>query len=548
MAFPISDFAQAFQRVIEATQVLTDARANFTAANAESYLNQEGVIQQDGVYFDNDTDTGFKNGLAQTRANYAASISSAQQMLNWCLIQLSRYMGSPQTSGLAVLPILYDYMALGQGGTETPARINSRNISYGSWSAGGSNTGNGTIFQLDVDRYGLPLESGITETLTFLCQQDAQSGTNPGQEVFQATGLPVRDALQRYQPGFGSGLQLPITGISADNTASVFQNPSFSQGSGTGPTFVLNNWTIVSGAANLSINTTYYYRASAVEGATPGSLAATGSFQITQQLKQGQSLGALLAYLAQLAVNFSQGGQTGSMQVAIGNLSWTLNSGASGWIASQPALNDDLYFYNFNVAGLAVTITYTATGSGFALFDDFLFSPWTNLGGFQYGAVGGATNWRYYDRGTVANTEGTPAKIQRELSESFGWCLPAAIPSAGGAAPTVTPASSGAVTVGYHAFAYTYFNGATGVESALSAITYAAFVSGTQTADLTGVTTGPTGTTARKIYMTRATSPTAQPVFYYAASIANNSGTSVNVSVADASLLLGCGTINDSAN
>ena len=54
---------------------------------------------------------------------------------------------------------------------------------------------------------------------------------------------------------------------------------------------------------------------------------------------------------------------------------------------------------------------------------------------FTHALVGGATNFLVKDTFTITDTEGTPAKVQREMSETYGWSLPAVIQTAGGTAP-----------------------------------------------------------------------------------------------------------------
>lgn len=554
MANQTPDWSQTWQRAIEAVQVFTDARNNLTTNAATSYLNQENLILTDNVFLDSDVDALYKAGLNVARQAFSTSIASAAGLLNSCLLELARVMGMPQTSPSAILPVLYQYMALGSGGSKTPAKVNSRNISYGTWTAGGSNVGTGTFVQLSVDAYGNSLESGFCEVMTWQCVADANSGTNPGQEQFSAEGQPFRDALARYVAGYGSGINQSIgsVGITADTTAALVLNSSFSQSSGTNFTsgFLLNNWTITSGAANLGLNTSTYYRASAIEGTTPASLQAQGNFVITQTLgSRSANLGPLLPYLFQAAVDGTPGTWVGSITFAVGALSWSISSGGSNWVLSRPTIGKGIYFQNFNQAALAVTITGTVS-SGYVLIDDFLFAPFTNVGqgGFQYASIGGATNWLVNDTGTITNTEGTAAKVQREFSESYGWSLPSVIQSAGGAAPTVTPSAGAGMTTGTHAFAYTYYNGTTNVESKLSAITYANLDGTNGTAALSGVTTGPAGTTQRFVYATRVTTSTAQPVMYFAGAIADNATTTKNITTADAALLLAPGLIQDPAN
>jgi hypothetical protein len=548
-AVQVPDWSQTTQRLVEGCQVFTDARTNFTQSAANSFINQESIILSDGVFMDSDVDTAYKAGLIQTRQAYSNAIASAAALFSPCLLEYTRVLNNPQQTPGGQLPQIYQYMSTGLPavtyGAKYPPKVNSRNISYGSATAAAANVGNGTINRLNVGPFGEYMESGFCETRNFQCFADSNSGTNPGQEQFNALGQPFRDAMQRYQAGYGSGVQLPVgalIGITGDTTSAYFLNPSFAQGGGS--PFSLTNWTIVSGGSNLSLDTVHYYRASAIEQGTPASLKATGSFQITQTLSaRNGSLNAAIAYYTQLAINGTLGSWSGSVQVTIGNLTWTTNWGGSGWVVSAPTFNDELYFQNFNAAGLAVTITGTVN-SGYVEIDDFLFAPWTTIGGFSYALVGGSTNFQVNGSGgdafQITDTQGTTALVQDEISESYAWYLPAVIQASGGAAPSAALAShSGGMTVGYHGFAYAYFNSTTGIESLLSASVFIGVSTGNTQVNLTGVTTGPTGTTARNIYATRVTSPNDQPVWYFAHQIADNSTTTYSgVTTADAALLL----------
>jgi hypothetical protein len=566
--FAGSNFYQSMLRLSETVQLAEDQRLSLTTSGAAGFTTQEAAILSDGIPFDTFDQQAWLSAEGGTRAAFASALTSFGGEFSACLAELAKVInptgtstgGVPATAPKDVLPQLYLFMANAAAAPNTagfasPPLVNSRNLTRGSPSAGGSNVGTGTLYRLNVDRFGYPLEGGFAETVTYLCTADNQTGTLPGQEQFTVSGQPFRDALTWFAPGYGSGLALPagVSGVTGDTTTALIQNPSFSQASGTNFTsLVLNGWTQTSGLATaLGLDTTNFYRACALEGATPASLEAQSSFAITQQIAPNNTAGqlALTAYLSRLAWDGSLGTWSGSMTVAVGSKSWSASSGASGWQVLLPTLDKNLWAQNFEQAGLAVTITVTIA-SGTWRGDDFCWSPFTNVGGSLVWAGGGRTNWIVNDTFAVVDSEPSPpSKTQNWLRLSFPqFFLPSAVlPAAPVTAATLATGSSGAtVTAGAHVGYVTFVNAT--AESALGPASAIYVSDGAHHIAWSSIPTGPGGTTKRGLYRTKANSVGVAGTPYLVAYINDNSTTTFDDSVADASLLYLSASVADPTN
>lgn len=102
-------------------------------------------------------------------------------------------------------------------------------------------------------------------------------------------------------------------------------------------------------------------------------------------------------------------------------------------------------------------------------------------------------------------------------------------------APGVTAAAGGSVTVGTHQWVYSYIL-SNGDETGPSPVsTTLNIAGGTQTVNLTGITAGPAGTTARKVYRTLA-GGAGTAVYFLVTTISDNTTTTFSDTVADGSL------------
>lgn len=557
-----NDWAHAWLRIREFSRIYSLMRQfGSSQASVGFWGFQENVMTYDKAIFDADVEQGESIGLLQQRAFVAGILGSPRSILDPLLLQLSRAMGYPQTDPTAVFPILYRYMALNQGSFKSAPRVYSRAFSRGSWTAGGSNQGNGTVLRMTVDAYDLPIESDQPDVYKALCVVDANSGANPGQEQFRVTGLPFKDILAMYQTGtysIGIGNNIPVPnliGVSADSSRDFLVNPSFSDYSGAGDsaTFGLTGWTLAAGAVSTcSIDTSQYYRASNIEGTAPGSLKTTATVSFKQKIPANQ-FNSALAYMCQAACNFSAGGATGSVRMRLGTeavylVDVTVNSGVAGWNTIRPTIDKKLYFQNFAGTGdIYLRFDITVSSGSYILLDDVCLSNFQNIGGKLLWAIGGATNWVVGDSGTITDTATsvggffypTSAHVQQTLAEVYGRSLPASTFSNAPAAPTTGVTGGGTTAKGRYGVVITFYNGTTGAESKASLETNVILDGTTNTRiALTVIPTGPAGTTDRYIYITQPddwNDPSSastgfggkyQSAYYFAAALGDNATTS----------------------
>jgi hypothetical protein len=554
-----NDFAHAWLRVREFARIWYRMRnwtSDTTSAN-QLWAALESVVRADKCTFDPDIQQGEEVALIGQRALVAGLLTGGRSLLDPLMLQLSRAMGYPQTNAEAVIPILVKYMALNEGSFKSAPRVNSRAFSRGSWTAGGSNQGNGTVLRQVVDRYDLPLEHDSPDVYKFLCQLDANTGTNVGAEQFRVTGAPFRDNLSRYLTGYGIGIgnniQAPnLVGVEGQQTRAYIQNPSFSDFSGTGAsaTFALTSWTTVSGmAAAAQVDTAQYYRASNVES-TAGSLRVSATSAIKQKIPAGQ-LNSTLCYMAQAACNFSAGGATGSVRMRIGTeaaylIDVTVNSGVAGWNTIRPTIDKKLYAANFVGTGdVYVRFDITVSSGSYILLDDFCFAPFQSIGGKLFWAIGGATNWVVNDTGTITDTvtatNGVPttANVQTMFAEVYGRSLPAFALTTAPVGTAIARTVGGTGANGVVGCVVTFYNGTTGAESKASAQLTVTLDGTNDRISLSSIPTGPAGTTDRYVYVTQlndynATNgfPSAagpESAYYFAAALGDNVATTKTV-------------------
>lgn len=570
-----NDWAHTWLRIREWARIWNDMRKYSSQLGTFQWSLDQGILETDKCVFDADVDQGQEIAILAQRALVAGILSGGRSLLDPLILQLSRAMGYPQSNPDAVFPILYRYMALNQGTFKSSPRVTLRNFTRGSWTAGGSNQGNGTVLRMLVDRYDLPLEADAPDVWNFVCSLDANSGTNPGQEQFTVQGLPYRDNLLRYATGssIGVGNQIPapnLIGVTGDSTRNFLVNPSMSDSQGTGATFALTGWTVAAGAASTcSIDTTQYYRRSNIEQ-TPGSLKTTATVSFIQQIPASQ-FQAALAYMMQGACNFSAGGATGSVRMRLGTTATylvdvTVSSGVAGWNVIRPTIDKKLYFANFAGAGdIYLRFDITVSSGTYILFDDICLNPWQNVAGKLLWAIGGATNWVVGDSATLTDSVTTSSNVpttglvQTMFAEVYGRSLPAYIGATRPTSPTLASASGGTTARGAYGVVITFYDGTTGLESLPSNEVRALLDATNNQIAANPVATGPGGTTARYFYVTqlgdyndiqastRWSSPASQgSAYYYAGQLADNVATSLTFDPALADLtkpLAYCGDI-----
>src|SRR3990167_6568556 len=147
--------------------------------------------------------------------------------------------------------------------------VQTRAFVRGAFSAGGGNTGDGTIRRVVTDRDGEAIEVGSPDVVTLECVLDGNTGTNEGQELFRVYGRPFgTDYVDMLaSSGYGSGLSEEIEAATVDR--GILFNPTFNsfQGTAAVPT-AISNWTVSGASATLADNvavSTTVYRSAAME-------------------------------------------------------------------------------------------------------------------------------------------------------------------------------------------------------------------------------------------------------------------------------------------
>lgn len=333
--------------------------------------------------------------------------------------KLTAGLGGNYSTSQQLARALYEYYAAGS------VSVKSRAISYGSASAGGSNVGNYSVSRLTVDENGYNLEACTVETKVLRCRQDRNTGAQQNAEVFEVMGAPrSQDNLLRSSYGSGDTRATIIAMHAGSSTGgSLLNNSTFSAYSSTSsPKF--SQWTETAGGAQLSQDTTNYYR-SAPGSTTDASLKMTGgggTVTITQTLDQmrAQSLDFTRPYLFRVMLNKTIGTASGgTVTITCGSktASISIASLGSGWQELIIAIGQNCWPKQFNQNGFSIAISWTSSSSGYLLVDDAIFAPWTFVDGTYWSIRPNGTsvtNCLVDDKYTVADTGGAPssAKLQ----------------------------------------------------------------------------------------------------------------------------------------
>jgi len=395
-------------------RVLDEFR-RYAHVNAENYLGHEDTLTQSlegDVPFARDV----LDGLASFRESLASAIVLGESMTTPILRAYMRLIQEPETEPQEMITRIYQYMV------DNSLSVNSRSITFGAVSAGGSNVGDGTINRLTVDENNEPIENVHVELKTFRCIQDEHSGANEHEEVFEVRG-ETREPDDLFVSG--SGLISTIRSWSARD--SLLSNPSFSSVTLSGTSITtLTDWT-VSGSGNLTTATgaANIYR-DFVGDDTPRSLQFDDNERISQNLNVNNiTLQPNVPYYLQLAYNRAVGSGDGNLVLRFGSQSVTVAlSAQAGWNILRIAIDQNQWFDNFNEEDIDVEIELNSRTTGTLLVDDVILVPYEQLDGAWYCMVGGATPFLREDTFTYTDTEGTYAIIQNWFARIYGRHLP----------------------------------------------------------------------------------------------------------------------------
>lgn len=351
--------------------------------DATNVLGQMDTLIQslEGVYT-----PSLAGPLSQLRGRLSGAVSPAQvrALLTPCVYELGRVIGAPEGDVPSILSRLYDYMI------DNSQSVNARAFSYGSVSAGGGNTGNGTVLRLTVDENNEPIEAAHAEARTAKCVRDARI-VDEHREQFEFYGVEAEPDFMEVL-GSGQSRKVVITASDAIESAQLIDNPSFSFFSGTadsaGAITEHTGWTVTNDVANIDIDTAITYRDFRGD---PGPYSAqfTASDKLSQVITRELSFAT--PYWLQAAI-YRPTGVTGNVVLHMGSVtrtvalsSLTVDQWTIVGILSSPGQN--CWLKNWNEADAEIAVEFTSLSGGSAYADDVLFVPFKRFDGLWYCVV-----------------------------------------------------------------------------------------------------------------------------------------------------------------
>lgn len=346
-------------------------------------------------------------GVAQDhRANAAVLLGRqwAQAGLAPTWREFGRVAAAAETVGedfTSLLRRVFDYRA------DNSKLVTSRQITYDTPAAGGSNSGNGTLTRLTVDERGYNLENCYVELKTCECISDAQMGRLKYGELFEFRGSTAsKDQIALA----GSGLPLKRRYVAkhagAGDGGSLLQNASFESYS-TGATHPFTGWTADT-EANIAQDLTAYYRGYPGAPDALASLRFNGNAVVSQALSvTNQPLLRYQPYGLSIAVNREIGSGDGTLRIRMGAHTTTVVLAAqTGWNRLTVPFTSSCWLRNFDEQSLDVTVELSGRSTGYVLVDDFCFAPIDYFDGSFWWLMGGATAFLLRDKFTMTDTGG----------------------------------------------------------------------------------------------------------------------------------------------
>jgi len=367
---------------------------------------------------------------------------------------LGRYADSELLSSVALNLRRFSEKVAGDG-----EALKSRGLTkFSSWSAGGSNVGDGHFVVLNTNRDGDLLDFSHIETLTIQCVEDAVTGSAPtGGETFVIYGEAPGDfewdvvgagsgrgaGGEQYNPDWGvtdgdfsaalnprtlqAGQRFPARGAS-QNAGNLLPNGNCEQGlAGSGSSNALQGWTRSAsggGTGTLTLEETNQLKGTQ-------SLKANADFKIyvplTRENTGGTGADEATPYALQLWARCNSSLTDGDAILRVIDDSTT----HATITVDLAALTDDTWTGGTPVmfvmpgapgANLRVELEVdNLAGSGAeVLIDNIMCVPLYHYDGRAFAPLEGQTSWRYGDTATGETTVSEAGALQRMINEVFG--------------------------------------------------------------------------------------------------------------------------------
>lgn len=407
----VDSFADTMAQLAKAIELLDDEQTNI-----DSFVGKRDTIEQAIAGDFATTQTAALLAMQNSKAGLVTS-ARAQALLTPFVNDVILAIDGDLTAGFAQKMVdIRDYMAANS------QSINSRTMSYGSFSYGGSNVGNAVAYQLAVDRLNSALQGGTAESIIIECSKDQASGARRNAETWLYKGDAPRDGVLA-----GSGIRQEVRAC-YDQQGNILQNSRFtsfatsavSAGSPVTPgsTTAVANW-FLSDVTKFKLNADFVTRKTAGQ-ADAKSLSFIDNGNAYQLLSErALTLIPELPYLP-IALVYRESSCDGTFTIACGSKSQaftvsSLNNNAWNWLVLDR--DYDLYYDRWKQDDARWTMTLASRTTGTLHVQEALLCIPTLVDGRWIWIVGGTTPSARLDTITQSNSQSANGVNQRWLSQ-----------------------------------------------------------------------------------------------------------------------------------
>ena len=323
------------------------------------------------------------------RASLAGAISVDGQFLSGWLADMGKFIASAAqpSDTQRLMQDTYQWFI------DNSAAVESRQITYNTPSAGGSNVGSPFVSRLTVDENNKNLEAVTTEAKTLIVRQDQTTGARRGEEQWELHGVePSPDLLNQGASGSGVKATLITRHGGSGSGGSLLTNSSFDETHGTtdSATDKVPGWTATTpGSLEEIPNSTVavFLREPGRTDATSQSLRFEGSAAISQKLSvAGITLDASTPYFLRVMV-YRESSCDGTLTLALGSQTVAVDMTThtnSQWKELLLAVDQSCWPSVFYEDDLDISLTLASNTTGTLLVDDLIFAEMDLVDGSYY--------------------------------------------------------------------------------------------------------------------------------------------------------------------
>lgn len=371
------------------------------------------------------------NTLASIREQYGALLFQGTQLFEAHIFEIARKYNVLETDVDLAIDGIYD--AMEDNSHTVKERADTRDTSP---TAGGGNTGTGTVYRCVVDANNHLIEAGFLQQVRFECVLDKNNGgLESGSEEFDIYGVgePNEGPLR-----INTAIPLIGTTTAKKSQDSIINNASFDSYTGTGAsTSAITDWTAASGAFGTEIQIVNAAAgASAGEpyrntpGQTTGSMVklTAGTCELQQKISvSGNAIDENLPLLYVVRY-FKATGVDATLQAKMGSQTATLAAGAAtddAWTDWNPfGFDNTNYYKNFRQDDVGFSIGLSAYVSGDWYVDELIVILAEVFDGIPFVVTAGATDWLQGDTIDFTDSAGSAGEIQYWMARLYGRYLP----------------------------------------------------------------------------------------------------------------------------